>query len=123
MVVTPVFFKTWIGGFVGPSYEVELLNDELVYRVFERGYDVHSIETLSPTDSDWRRFQETVDRINVWSWEPVYNGESLPDATTWFVHLTISADEITSTGINLYPPLFVDYMHAVRDLLDGRHFA
>ena len=109
--------------FVGPSYEVELVNDKLAYRVFERGYDVHDVEMLSPTDVDWRRFRETVDRINLSSWAPVYNGESIPDATTWFVHLKMPNRECTSTGINLYPPLFVDYMHAVRDLLGGRHFA
>jgi hypothetical protein len=123
LVVAPVIFKTWIGGFVGPSYEVELIDGELTYRVFERGYDVHNTETFSPNDSDWRRFRETVDRIDLWSWAPVYNGESLPDATTWFIHLKMAAGEVTSTGINLYPPLFVDYMHAVRDLLGGRHFA
>ncbi|MFW5642554.1 MAG: hypothetical protein ACOCYQ_00875 [Alkalispirochaeta sp.] len=119
----PVFFKAWIGGFVGPSYELELVDGELHYRVFERGYEMHKNEVLTPNDNDWRRFLSQVDAVSLWQWEPVYQGQPAPDGTTWFVHLEDGTRTIESKGLNLYPPLFTDYLRAVRALTGGRHFA
>jgi hypothetical protein len=123
MKSTPVFFKTWIGGFVGPSYEVELVEGDLHYRVFERGYEIHRNEIVTPSESDWRRFLTQADAVSLWQWQPVYQGDPAPDGTTWFVHLVDETRHVVSKGLNLYPPLFTDYLRAVRALTGGRHFA
>lgn len=123
MESVPVFFKTWIGGFVGPSYEVELIDGDLRYRVFERGYEMHKNEIITPGERDWRRFLAQADAVSIWEWVPVYQGDPAPDGTTWFVHLVDGRRHVLSKGLNLYPPLFTDYLRAVRALTGGRHFA
>lgn len=123
MKTTPFVFKTGIGGFVGPSYEVERTDEGLLYTVYERGYTVHITETITPSTDDWRHFTHAMDSIGIWSWKPLYQKDGASDATTWFVDLRNGYQEITSKGLNLYPPLFTEYLRAVRTLLGGRHFA
>lgn len=123
MSYAPTELKAWIGGYVGPSYEIERSESGVVYRVYERGYDVHHTETIPKNDRSWKRFIEDLEMIGVWGWKPVYQGDSSPDATTWYVHIHADGKTVESKGINLYPPAFTEFLRSMRTLLEGRHFA
>ena len=119
----PITFESWIGGFVGPSYELEYSDGALIYRVYERGYDIHKSEVLAPDDTAWRRFMEAVTVADIWGWEETYQGQSSSESTTWFINLETERHRVISKGINTYPPSFTDYLRAVRTLIEGRQFA
>ncbi len=123
MSYRPIIFESWVGGFIGPSYELEYTDDALLYRIYERGYDIHKSEVLRPDDKAWRRFLESVTAANIWAWEQTYQGQNSNDSTTWFVHLETEKHAVISKGINIYPPSFTDYLRCVRTLIEGRQFA
>lgn len=119
----PDVFEAWIGGYVGPSYKVELRDGTVRYEVFEQGYELHAAEEIIPDDTQWGHFLNDVGTSGIWEWSPRYKGTDSSDGTTWYVNLKIGSRTVTSRGLNHYPPGFVDFMRAVRRLLNGRQFS
>lgn len=119
----PDLFEAWVGGYVGPSYKVELRDGTVVYEVFEQGYELHSSEEIIPDTARWGRFFNDLSTCGVWEWNPRYKGADTADGTTWYVNVKAGSHTVTSRGLNHYPPGFVDFMRAVRHLLDGRQFS
>lgn len=120
---TPTVLEAWVGGYVGPSYRLELRGQDLVYEIFERGYALHSREVISPSPVQWGRFLNDISQAGVWEWEDRYKGPDVPDGTTWYVTIELPGRRAVSRGLNHYPPGFVDFMRATRRLLDGRQFS
>ncbi|MFW5693807.1 MAG: hypothetical protein ACOCYB_01465 [Alkalispirochaeta sp.] len=119
----PDVFEAWVGGYVGPSYKVELSEDTVTYQVFEQGYEPYLTEEIVPDAAQWSQFLNDVAGSGVWEWRPRYKGTDSADGTTWYVAITAGTHSVTSRGLNHYPPGFVDFMRAVRRLLDGRQFS
>jgi len=119
----PDTFEAWVGGYVGPSYKLELRDDTITYEVFEQGYELHSTEEIHPDSSQWGQFLNDVSSSGIWEWNPRYKGADSADGTTWYVNITAGPHSVTSRGLNHYPPGFVDFMRAVRRLLNGRQFS
>jgi hypothetical protein len=115
--------ETWIGGYLGPSYRVELQDGEIIYEVYERGYELHSSERLRPSEANWARFVSSVRKLSVWDWDERYTGTDGPDGTTWYVVMADTRHKVVSRGLNAYPPGFIDYLRSVRLLIEGRQFS
>lgn len=113
----------WIGGYLGPSYKVWLEGDELVYEVYERAYELFSTERLKPSPSDWTRFLTHLDGCGFWQWDQTYSNDQNIEGTTWYVSITVGGRSGAVRGLNVYPPGFVDFLRAMRGLLNGRQFA
>ena len=116
-------FETWIGGYLGPSYRVELREGEILYEVYERGYELHSSEILRPDEAAWGRFVGSLRKLSVWDWDERYLGIDGPDGTTWYVVVGDTRRKVVSRGLNAYPPGFIDYLRSVRRLIEGRQFS
>lgn len=121
--IKPKTFEAWIGGFLGPSYRLELTEDGLLYETYEHGYELYASELLLPTTAQWSRFLNDVAVSGVWEWDGRYRGAEAVDATTWYVAIEAGSRTIVSRGLNHYPPGFVDFLRCVRRLLDGRNFS
>ncbi|MEX2442394.1 MAG: hypothetical protein WD492_02230 [Alkalispirochaeta sp.] len=119
----PDVLEAWVGGYVGPSYKIELQDGVVSYEVFEQGYELHASEEIRPENAQWGHFLNEISMCGVWEWNPRYKGTDSADGTTWYVNVKVGPHTVTSRGLNHYPPGFVDFMRAVRRLLNGRQFS
>lgn len=134
---TPRALEVYIGGFGGPSYGVWWDGEQLVYESFLRDYEERRQLFLSPSAAQWRRFWQTMDRIDVWSWLRRYTpGErfepvgQLRDGTHWSLALEHGDRSIESSGDSGGPgsvdldesERFSSFLQAVSRLIGGRPF-
>ena len=66
----PKQFSAAIGGFLGGSYRVELLNGSLTYTAFDDGKPQPL--KITPTAAQWREFRQTLDTLKIWQWRDTY---------------------------------------------------
>lgn len=122
----PTVYESWIGGYVGPSYKATLQGNLLVYEVFDQGYVLHSRDELVPSPAQWRVFLRQIEEVGFWNWASEYGTPPETedsDETTWSVALRLGFRELSARGCGEYAPRFVEYLRAVRGLLEGRQFA
>ena len=133
-VARPAVFRAFIGGFMGPSFSVELDGDELVYRHSPGAYANWQELRLDAASLDWDALRATLDELNVWRWRDDYRS-SVIDGTHWSLHLAWGESSCSAGGANCYPdshaepfpgsepsPTFECYLSAVQRLLGGRRF-
>jgi hypothetical protein len=126
MNIHPEKFEASIGGFFGPSYEVELQPDgTLLYmnsphRIPEPRRER---EGIIVSEEQWREFREALDSANVWSWKEYYDSDIL-DGTQWELTIRYGDAYVSSGGSNNYPPEeeFKQFEDAVRQLIGGKEF-
>jgi len=100
----PEAFEFYIGGSVGPSLYVRLVDGRLLYEWASGGGYSGVVMEASPTPKEWARFTETADRLGVWGWEPEYvSAHSCCDVTYWHLRLEIDGRSIVARGANAYP--------------------
>ncbi len=126
MDILPEQFKASIGGFFGPSYEVELQSDgTLLYT--DDPYDfpmpAREREGITVSEDQWREFRKALDSANVWSWKNYYDSYVL-DGTQWELVIRYGDAFVSSGGSNNYPPEeeFKQFEDAVRRLLGKKDF-
>jgi len=135
--VRPRALEVYVGNFGGPSYGVWWDGSRLVYESFLSGYEERRQVVLSPSQAQWGRFWQTMDRIDVWSWggryepaerfEPV---EQVRDGTHWSLTLSRGDRSVQSSGDSRGPgsadlddsESFGDFSEAVSRLAGGRPF-
>lgn len=93
----PVRLAFTIGGFTGTNQEVQWRRGQLWY-----GLDGSRVK-VTPSTEDWETFWATLDRIGVWSWEPVYNDPEIMDGCQWALQLRHGSRQVKSFGSNAYP--------------------
>jgi len=135
MHTKPRRLRISIGGFMGPSYEVERVRGELQYRSCERGYANWETHTVPVTDEQWATFRGTLDSLDVWQWEKEYPDPGFCDGTHWELNIAYADRRSRSQGTNNYPgrnptesgapeetDVFEEFTKAVQSLLGGRDF-
>ncbi len=128
----PTRLKIGIGGYMGPSYSVELWDGRLLYVRCEYGYRNESVEEITPTRKQWLRFRAELDSIGVARWRRTYRDLGILDGTGWGLEIAYEDVEMLSSGDNAYPesdPLsdvpsaaFNRFLKAVSRLAGGRVF-
>ena len=73
MEVIPEKLRVSIGGYMGPSYSVELNGDTLVYTPTTRGYEDMGGEEMRPSVKMWAEFWSCLNDIEFWSWRGSYS--------------------------------------------------
>lgn len=132
LVEVPAVFRVGIGGFWGPSYEVEWLDAELHYRWEREGR--HGQEVIIPSVEHWRQLKGALDRIKVWKWAHHYEQPVL-DGTGWSLQVEWGQQTLETSGSNAYPtrtgaqsagfdptPPFKEFLAAISRLVGGRTF-
>ncbi|WP_332450299.1 hypothetical protein [Methanoculleus sp.] len=106
-ILPPTAFEFYIGGSVGPSLYVRLVdgrNGRLLYERASAGGYSGVVMEVSPTPGEWARFMETVDRLGVQEWEPEYvSAYSCSDVTYWHLRMETDGYSVVVRGANGYP--------------------
>lgn len=142
----PTRFTLSIGGFLSPSYSVELRGESLLYRVRGIDPDTRSIRETStvvtPSAAEWRRFWRAMDEVDLWRWRSEYANPGVADGTQWGIEIAFAGRRADSSGSNAYPgglatfpvpsepdsvlpeasEAFRTYLKAVEELLGGERF-
>jgi len=122
----PTQMTLYLGGFLGPSYTVELEGHSLTYRTRDWNPKTKTAEEksklITPSENQWRQFWKAVDTSDLWHWQKEYIDPSVLDGTQWRVSIMLAGKTTHSHGSNAYPPQFNMYTHAVKDLLGGEEF-
>jgi len=131
----PKRFHVSIGGHMGPSYSVQRVHGELLYKSCEQGYANWKTETIPVTDEQWGTFRAAIDSLDVWRWEREYLNPGVCDGTQWGVDIAYADKRIRSHGDNNYPTgdatgsggpketeIFDRFIRAVQFLVGGRDF-
>ena len=103
----PAAFEFYLGGSVGPSLYVRLVEGEkgrLLYEWASGGGYSGVVTETSPAPEEWSRFRETVDRLGVRGWEPEYvSAHSCCDVAYWHLRMEMDGWSIVVRGANAYP--------------------
>ena len=98
----PVQLNVGIGGFLSPSYRVELVSGRLVCTETRRGKEV-ATHQAQVTEAGWLAFRSELDRLNVWSWRGSYFNSAVSDGTQWRVRISYPDRSLASEGSNSFP--------------------
>ncbi|MGZ4974157.1 MAG: hypothetical protein ACXWDN_15455 [Limisphaerales bacterium] len=125
----PTKMSLGIGGFLGSSYRVELLEGTSKVNYL---HNPHTFTTLKGTKKEkieipperWAAFRKRLNAAGVWGWNKEYVRTGIADGTVWNVAIEWGDEKITSKGANAYPKLkdFSAFKAAVSELLGGRKF-
>lgn len=131
----PNKFSAYIGGFMGASYSVELHDGALSYTIYEKGHMNPKQKTITPTESQWREFRQTLDDLRIWNWHTDYPTNVVVDGTQWSLDIAYADRALHAHGDNNYPDdtgkpngdtksskAFDRYSGAVQKLLGGEAF-
>ena len=133
----PRAFEVYVGSFAGPSYGVWWDGGRLVYESFLSGYEERQQVAMSPSAAQWRRFWQTMDRIDIWGWSTRYEPaerfepvEQIRDGTHWSLTLSRGHRSVQSSGDTRGPGSadlddsgpFGELTEAVSRLVGGRSF-
>jgi hypothetical protein len=123
-----------IGGFMGPSFSVELTPEGLRYESFDEGHTNRRKVMIQPQSENWEALKRAVEKANVWQWQSEYYMEMM-DGTSWELEVVWGPRRIQSTGSNAYPDAsgaqskdwnpgagFEGILRAVSKLVGGRPF-
>jgi hypothetical protein len=100
----PTVFEFYLGGSVGPSLYVRLVDGRLLYEWASAGGYSGVVMEASPGAEEWARFREAVDRLGVREWEPEYvSAHSCCDVTYWHLRMEMDGQSIVVRGANAYP--------------------
>jgi hypothetical protein len=99
---------------------------KLVYRA---GFSDVGVK-ICPTEEQWVRFWETVNKCNLWNWESRYDNHEVLDGVQWRVTIQLGTYAIDSFGSNSYPGStgmsyskpFRMFLWAVQELIGGKEF-
>ncbi|MEP6668159.1 MAG: hypothetical protein ABJF10_03350 [Chthoniobacter sp.] len=124
----PKKFSAAIGGFLGPSFSVELTApDTLTYTHTPRpkGDGLHpERSTVKVAEAQWKKFRTRLDAAKVWTWKTDYTNPAILDGTSWKLAADFGDQKIETSGRNAYPAQaqFDALLAAVEELLGGKTF-
>jgi hypothetical protein len=131
----PTKLKVSIGGFMGPSFSIQLQeNGMVVYEAYGGGHILEDRVEIRPTGSEWAGFLEEINRLGVWKWRREYSLQ-VCDGTQWKLEVEHAGRNIEVFGSNCYPSAdgspncsptptecFEQFCVAVSKLAGGRPF-
>jgi hypothetical protein len=118
----PHAFKASVGGYMGPSYRLELGGPALRYASSPHRCEFDQDDVLTISPSAWARFATQLDELKVWSWAGSYVDEDVLDGTSWEVVIHWGERRLESGGSNAFPQSWDGFCDAVVQLLEGREF-
>lgn len=130
----PTTFEISIGGFMGPSYNLKIESEALIYTAYDSGYSDPKTSKINPSSRKWGNFWKKLDQLNVWGWQPDYENPGVMDGTGWSVDIEFGDRKIHSGGSNNYPggeeddpdleegSVFRRFLKAVQNLIGGFPF-
>lgn len=75
---------------------IRLKEDKLIYSGTEE-------RIIKPNKTEWLNFRDTIEKIDIWSWEELYDVYAAEDEFSWELNLEYEDESIISDGINMNP--------------------
>src|SRR5215471_10803465 len=98
----PESFKTFVGGFTGPSYSVELRDGKLYYSVVDGPSHTRAAK-ITPSTQQWGEFRRALEDIGVWQWRTNYPNPRVSDGTQWSLEIRWGGRALRARGSNSFP--------------------
>jgi hypothetical protein len=121
----PLKLYAAIGGYFGPSSRIEWDGDNLYYLFNPSAHAGEPGTEKTPvkvTESDWKKFHDSLDKIGVWNWKERYEDPSMLDGTSWLFEAVYKDNSIISSGSNSFPKRFNELLEAIRKLTKEHDF-
>lgn len=94
----PEIFEFTYSYFIYPSKFVKYENGEFSTEHLENN------QTIIPTEENWIKFWEKLDKIGVWCWAEHYSPDYMYlDGTKWDLKIQLGDKKIVCNGSNAYP--------------------
>ncbi len=112
----PISLKFTIGGVFQGEYAVEFKDSRLIIRPF---FSSDMTVEIMPTPSEWKRFWQRVDDLQVWKWKKNYSNNDICDGTQWSLKIKIAGKTKNCYGSNSYPESFEQFQKILSELVGG----
>ncbi|TLS36569.1 hypothetical protein [Pseudalkalibacillus caeni] len=118
------FIQAFVGGFMGPSYEVSIdLKDKTVtYKSFENGYEEKGkmVKHLEKAEEDF--LLNKLSSCNILEWKKRYEPDyPVMDGTNWSVKVETEKDSLEKSGSNAYPEEWCLFCRTMEEIT-GKEF-
>lgn len=117
-----VRFKASVGGFFGPSYEVDLDFKNMQFIWNGREDEAQDIITKTINEYDCKSIIEQLKSINLLDWKSKYLEPDICDGTQWSVDIEAGGKIIHKYGSNRYPKEWKNFCRIIK-AITGRNFS
>jgi len=122
------YMHFFVGGFLSWNYEVFYIDNSLYYNQSDFIL-LKEFQIAIPTTQREAEFIQTMNAINVWKWEPVYD-TGIYDGIQWSLELELDNCQMKSYGSNAFPGSksihrsadFKKLLHAICKLIGEENF-
>ena len=76
-----------------------------------------AVITYSPSNEEWNKFLESIERLDVLNWKESYIDPSISDGTEWLFQIRTESFEIETGGSNAYPENFNGLIMSINKLI------
>ena len=123
----PLLMRLFIGGFDGSSYEIIYDGRDLRYFAAENMFLLQTTkpQIIKPGREQWQSFFNELNALRVWDWKGRYEEPNVKDGTVWsciIVYETQDRRVVVSSGSNLFPKNYPDFLSTVKKLIGDRTF-
>ena len=104
--IIPKVFEFRYGGSIDPySFNIKIENGRIVFAFdsFPSGY---SDNYIIPSEEEWKKFWDEMDKIRIWKWIDDYTLEDdlyTLDGSSWNLKIELEDIKVESSGSNAYP--------------------
>jgi len=116
--------NSFVGGYIGYSFAVKINFQKTLaeYKVFDRGYEPKSTETVKLSKIKIANFLKTLNTIKITEWKERYSNPEIMDGTNWSVEININNNKkLISSGDNAFPGQWKTFCKSIQELL-GKDF-
>jgi hypothetical protein len=117
----PQEFKFTIGGFWSGNCIVEFKDNKLTHSISNVcGASIKILTSeIKPKESEWKKFWNRVDELQVWKWDKNYIEPCCEDGVQWSLSIKKKNKTKNSYGSNRYPESYNQFKDAISELLGG----
>lgn len=113
-----------VGGYMGYSFAVEINFQKTLaeYKVFDRGYEPKSTETVKLSKIKIANFLKTLNTIKITELKERYPNPGIMNGTNWSVEINFNNNKkLISSGDNAFPRQWKTFCNGIQELL-GKDF-
>lgn len=101
-------FEFYIGGYPGPSFNLEVINDQLEINHHHDTYGApHNYSIPLAGNAAWN---DVMQYLSTRKWKEEYVNVNVLDGTSWNLLANAPGISIQSHGSNMYPPGFTKFL-------------
>ena len=110
-------FEFKIGGFRSNCYNISNINKSVISLVsYSYGPFLYQLNS-EPLDSEWTKFWNLVDKLDIWQWKKEYIEKEIHDGSEWELMIDRKGKKRrTIYGSNLYPKNFKLIVDEIKNL-------